>query len=166
LGDNVQRSARAACGTGTGIELARSPVSGDDVVLTPTHRQLVPAGARLSLVVDVRHASPGATLELALFGDTKGGSLTTLRTAIPSGDRGADDCRRVRLDAVVPPGVVAVQPFVRLVPPGGVQRGAELGVDDVLLVAWAEDDASGRRYDVVGAAEDVSGLQVRSDRSS
>jgi hypothetical protein len=65
----------------------------------------------------------------------------------------------------VPPGVVAVQPFVRLVPPGLVQRGAELGVDDVLLVAWAADGASGRRYDVVEAPQEALALEVRSDRS-
>ena len=165
FGDNVRRTARAACGTGTGMELTRSPVSGDDVVLTPTHRQLATAGTRLSLLADVRSASPGATLELALFGDTRGGSLTTLRTAIPSGERDADSCERVRLDAVLPPGVVAVQPFVRLVPPGGVQRGAQLAVDDVLLVAWAADGASGRRYDVVEAAQGATELELRSDRT-
>ena len=164
FGDNVRRSLDAACGAGTGMEMARSPVSSDDVVLTPTHRQLVPAGTRLSLVADVRHASPGATLELALFGDTEGGSLTTLTTPIPSGDQDADGCRRVRLDTVVPPGVIAVQPFLRLVPPGGVQRGAELGVDDVLLVAWAPNGAAGRRYDVVEAVDTVE-LRVRSDRT-
>ncbi len=73
-------------------------------MLTPTHRQLVTAGTRLSLLADVRSASPGATLELALFGDTKGGSLNTLRRSIPSGQRDADGCVRLRLDAVVPPG--------------------------------------------------------------
>ena len=164
FGANVRQTARAACGPGTGMELTRSPVSGDDVVLTPTHRQLAEAGTSVSLLADVRHASPGATLELALFGDTKGGSLRTLRTPIPAGDQDVDGCRRVRLDAVVPPGVVAVQPFVRLAPPGGVQRGAELGVDDVMLVAWAPDGASGRRYDLVEAVEAADALPVRSDR--
>jgi poly-gamma-glutamate synthesis protein (capsule biosynthesis protein) len=147
------------------MELTRSPASGDDVVLTSSHRQLVNAGARLSLIADVRRASPGANLELALYGDTKGGSLTTLRTPIPASDQDDDRCQRVRLDAVVPPGVVAVQPFARLVPSGGVQRGARLGIDDVLLVAWSPAGASGRRYDIVEAVRQVPALEVRSDRT-
>lgn len=163
-GPNVRRTSSAACGSrsGSGMELRRSPASTADVVLTPTHRQLVHAGTSLSLLAHVRGASEGATLELALFGDTRGGSSATLRTPVPAGDVDVDGCRRVRLDVVVPAGTVAVQPFVRLPAPDGVQRGAHLRVDDVLLVAWAPDGTAGRRYGVVGAREDVT-LTLRSD---
>jgi hypothetical protein len=165
FGSNVRRIPEAACGAGTGMELRRSPVSEDDVVLSPTHRQLVSSGDTLSLVSGVRGASDGATLELALFPDTKGPSTSTLRVPVPGGDRGPDECRQVRLDAVVPEGVVAVQPFVRLAPASGTVRAAHLSVDDVRLVRWGPPDATGRRYDTVLADRDVA-LPVVDDRAT
>lgn len=163
VGDNVSRTSRAACGRGAGMELRRSPVSELDVVLSPTHRQLVEPGGTLSLVADVRGASRGATLELALFPDTKGPSTSTLQVPFPTGDRPADRCRQVRIDAVLPPGIVAVQPFLRLVAPEGDVRVARLLVDDVRLIAWGPPGATGRRYDTLQARSDAD-VDLVSDR--
>ena len=162
FGRNVRRTADAACGAGVGMQLRRSPVSTDDVVLTPAHRQLVEPGSRLSVVVDVRRASAGASLELAQFSDTKGPSTSTLIVPVPTGDRAADECRQVRLDTVVPPGVVAVQPFLRLLPTASNSLAAHLSVDDVRLIVWAPPGSTGRQYDSVEARDDVT-LTVTDD---
>ncbi|MCW2622643.1 MAG: hypothetical protein JWL64_2245 [Frankiales bacterium] len=162
FGDNVEQTPSAACSGANGMELRRSPVSQQDVVLTPTHRQLVAPGGSLSLLAAVRGASSGATLELALFTDTEGPSNATLRVRIPAGERDAGACEQVRLDAVLPPGIVAVQPYVRLAAPPGDLRAAHLAVDDLRLVAWSQPGASGRLFDTVEAQGEAT-LSLRAD---
>jgi len=165
FGASVLRTTAASCSGVTGMELRRSPKSTGDVVLTPTHRQLVPSGTALSLVAEIRGASTGATLELALFGDTRGPSVTTLRATIPARASAASGaCQRVRIDTRLQPGIVAVQPFLRLASPQSNTRAAHLLVDDVRLVAWAAAGASGRRYDTVEVREDTT-LELRNDRT-
>jgi hypothetical protein len=161
LGEHSEVSPAGACSGESGAVLRRSPVSTDDIVLTPQHRQLVTPGTRLSLLADVRDASPGSTLELRWYGDTKGPSSAQVTLDLPEVD-GDPDCEAVRLDAVVPDGAVAVQPYVRLAPPGGVHLGAELAVDDVRLVAWGEPGAAGRRFDVL-AADGADAVAVLAD---
>lgn len=154
FGKNVAHTGRAACSGAAGMELRRSPVSDEDVVLTPAHRQLVVAGTRVSLLAKVRGASPGSSLELALFGDTSGPSGSTLKEPIQPGDHDEDACLQVRLDAVLPPGTVAIQPTVRLVAPEGDLLAAHLAVDDVRLIEWAPPGSAGRRYDTVEGSAD------------
>ncbi len=155
---NVQRSERAACSSATGVGLVRAPISVEDVVLTPAHRQPLPGGksVHVSVLADVRRATKGATLELALFRGMKGGSFSTYSTPIPVGESESDDCRRVRLDVAVPAGVVAMQPFVRLAAQKDDVRAAYLSVDNVRLVAWGTGAAAGRRYDTLEAREPVT----------
>lgn len=165
LGRNAEVSPAGACSGGSGAVLRRSPVSTEDAVLTPRHRQLVTPGTRLSLLADVRDASPGASLELRWYGDTKAPSSSQVALDLPEVDGGAD-CEAVRLDAVVPDGAVAVQPYLRLAPPGGVHLGAELAVDDVRLVAWGEPGSAGRRFDVLAADGAEAEFVLADDRAA
>jgi poly-gamma-glutamate capsule biosynthesis protein CapA/YwtB (metallophosphatase superfamily) len=161
-GSNAALLPRAACSGEAGMELQRTPDSQEDAVLTPTHRQLVPAGTSLSLLVDVRRASAGSTVELAMFGDTEGPSTATSVLPVPEGAYD-EQCRTVRIDVQVPAGTVAVQPFVRLAAPVGEVRTLRLAVDDVRLVAWAAPGTTGRGYDTVEARGDAV-LEVADDR--
>jgi len=154
FGANAARLPRAACSGSAGIELQRTPDSQDDAVLTPTHRQLVRPGTSLSLLVDVRSASAGSSIELAAFADTEGPSTATSVLPVPEGVYD-QQCRTVRIDVEVPPGTVAVQPFIRLAAPVGEVRTLRFAVDDVRLVAWAPSGATGRRYDTVEARADA-----------
>jgi poly-gamma-glutamate synthesis protein (capsule biosynthesis protein) len=165
LSPTARLSGSAACSGAAGVELSRSPVSSEDVIATPRHRQLVAPGTRLSLVADVRDASEGATLELRWYPDTRGGSSSTTTVAIPPGAYD-DECRQVRIDATVPDGIVAVQPMVRLPPTLDVQFAAHLAVDDVQLVAWAPPGDFGRRYPVMDVRADTTVVLGRDDGSA
>nr|WP_277350825.1 CapA family protein [Rhodococcus sp. HNM0569] len=138
---------------GKGLELVRSPKSTQDVYATPGRRVGVEPGQQLSLLADVRSASPGSELELRWYDGFSGRSVGAVEVPVPEGDRASADCTQVRLDAVVPPGVVAAQPFVRLRPPDDSLSGPRLAVDDVRLVAWSPAGSSGRRFDTVEAAQ-------------
>ncbi len=156
LGASARTSGEASCAGNVGVELSRRSSSEDDIVVSPKHRQLVTAGTRVSLLARVRAASPGSTLELRWYRDTKGGSSSGERIEIPVGSFASDACPLVRIDAVVPPGVVAAQPFVRLAPAGRGYLQTRLAVDEVQLIAWAEPGHFGRRYDTLDALEDVT----------
>lgn len=155
LSPTAEVTSRAACNGAAGVELDRSPVSRQDVVATPAHRQLVTPGTEVSLMASVRDASAGATLELRWYPDTRGGSTSATSVPIPAGEHDSGSCLLVRIDATVPEGIVAVQPMVRLPPPEDVHFGAHLAVDDVQLVAWAAPGEYGRRFDVVAVLEDT-----------
>ncbi|MGY1681021.1 CapA family protein [Geodermatophilus sp. SYSU D01176] len=164
LSPTARVSESAACSGAVGVQLSRSPVSTEDVIATPQHRQLVTPGTQLSLLAEVRDASEGATLELRWYPDTRGGSTSATAVPIPAGSYD-DDCRQVRIDATVPAGIVAVQPMVRLPPPLDVQFAASLAVDDVQLVAWAPPDTFGRRYPVLDVREDTTVVLGRDGES-
>lgn len=151
----------AACTGLRGMRLARSPLSSRDVVTSPAHRVAVTAGQALTAVVDVGRATTVAEFELRWYASTTGPSESLIRVPVPATDSRSPGCRRVRLDATVPPGVVAAQPFVRLQPPHGGAEGHELWVDDVRLVAWAPTGAGGPRYDVIDAPGPVDLPVVR-----
>jgi poly-gamma-glutamate synthesis protein (capsule biosynthesis protein) len=156
LSSTASVSAAAACsGSSVGVGLSRSPVSTLDVIATPEHRQLVSPGDALSLVADIREASPGSTIELSWYPDTKGPSTTATSAPIPAGTHSPDACQQVRIDATVPDGIVAVQPIVRLAPPLDVHRGAHLALDNVQLIAWASPGESGPRFDTIEARDDT-----------
>ncbi|MFC5380884.1 CapA family protein [Aquipuribacter nitratireducens] len=126
-------SPQAACSGSTGVELRRGTLSTQDGVLTPDHRQPVGAGVPLRLEVDVRAASGDAVLELRTYEGSTGGSSTVVSVPVPR-HTGAG-CRTVTLETTTPPGTVAVQPFLRLRPPEGLQGSSRLAVDDVRLLA-------------------------------
>jgi poly-gamma-glutamate synthesis protein (capsule biosynthesis protein) len=126
------------------------------VLVTPVHRQLVSPGTTVSLLVEVRDASPGATLELRWYPTTRGPSSGGTILSIPPGSHGKGSCALVRIDERVPEGVFAAQPVVRLRPTFDVHLGARLAVDNVQLVAWGASGENGRRYDVVEARDDVT----------
>ena len=135
-------TAAASCSGALGVQMRRGGLSDADTVLTPGHRQLVGPGQELSLLVDVRRAGAGGVVELRTYTDTRDGSSGGASTPVPptSGD---DGCTTVRVDLRTPPGTVAVQPFIRLGPPGDVQGSATLAVDDVRLVAWSDGGSDG-----------------------
>ncbi|NLE81236.1 MAG: CapA family protein [Rhodococcus sp.] len=134
---------------GKGLELVRSPKSTEDVYARPGRRIGVGEGQDLSLLADVRSASPGSTLELLWYDAFSGKSVSSASIRVPGTDVDRGNCTQVRMDVVVPPGVVATSPFVRLSPPENSLTGARLAVDDVRLVAWAPGGAAGRRFDTV-----------------
>lgn len=156
LGPTTRVASSAACAGAVGVELSRSPVSTEDVLATPIHRQLVTPGANLSVIAEVRDASPGATLELRWYSATQGPSNSVTTLQIPEGSYDEDSCVQVRLDATVPEGVIAAQPMLRLPPTLDVHFGAHLAVDNVQLVTWGASGENGRRYDVVDVREDVT----------
>ncbi|MDL9946916.1 CapA family protein [Gordonia sp. ABSL11-1] len=149
---------------GKGLELVRGPKSTMDVFATPGRRIGVAPGQRVSLLADVRSASPGSTLEIRWYSGFRGRSMATTTTAVPEGDRSRNGCLPVRLDATAPPGAVAAQPYVRLRPPDDSLSGPRLAVDDVRLVDWAPERAAGRRFDTVEATRPVT-VRVSSDRA-
>lgn len=153
---------RAGCDGGQGVLVARGALSAGDAVITPRHRQLVRPGEQLTLLASVERATAGGSLELRTYADTEGPSNDVVSVPVPR-RRSGTGCTRVRLDLTVPAGVVAVQPFVRLVPPGGTQATSELGVDDVRLIAWAAGPAAGPRWAYVetSTATDVPLTAVR-----
>jgi poly-gamma-glutamate synthesis protein (capsule biosynthesis protein) len=156
LGPDASVTSRAACAGAVGVELRRGPVSTQDVLATPVHRQLVSPGSTISVLADVRDASPGATLELRWYPATEGPSSAVTTLPIPEGAFDEDSCAQVRIDATVPAGIIAAQPMVRLPPTFDVHLGAHLAVDNVQLVVWGAPGESGRRYDVVDVLQDVT----------
>jgi poly-gamma-glutamate synthesis protein (capsule biosynthesis protein) len=156
LGLYAHVSTGAACGTSPaldrqGLELARSPVSSSDVTASPTHRIAVKAGDRLSMLVDLREASAGSSMELRWYDEAIGKSAGVTRQVVPVGSWAATGCRQLRLDATVPAKAEFVQPFLRLAPPAGALTGPHLEVDNVRLVSWAPPGATGPSLDTVEA---------------
>ncbi|NHA68487.1 CapA family protein [Phycicoccus flavus] len=169
LGRYARITPAAACTTGEdeaaprGLELARSPLSTRDVIATIEHRAPVRPGQELSLLADVRRASTGARLEVRWYRAMSGGSSSTSELVVPEVARDSGDCAPVRLDLVVPDGVVAAQVFARVQAPHGGQTLRYLGVDDVRLVAWDENGRGGRRFDTVESALGGPTLLSRDD---
>lgn len=150
LGQWAKISASGACASGLGIQMLRSPVSLEDVYVSTSHRQQVSPGQSLTLLADIRGASPGASLELSWYTGNEGSSLTGIRLEIP--ESSADSaCETLRLDATVPDGIVAAQPFLRLAPPGSTTLSSSLYVDNIRLIRWAPPGTYGRVYDSVEA---------------
>ncbi len=152
LGKFAELNRSSACGTGHGALLVRSPVSHEDVYLSPEHRQSVAAAEEVSLVFQV-HNSTGGVAELRWYRGTEGSSTGALTLPIPEVGEG---CVTLRLDAVVPAGVRAVRPFVRLTPPGGTTFATQIMVDDVRLVRWAPRGAAGVAYDTIDGGAGAS----------
>jgi poly-gamma-glutamate synthesis protein (capsule biosynthesis protein) len=134
---------------GRGLLLARSPLSQETAFATTRHR--VPAAQRetLTLSAKVRYASPGSRLEVHWYDDFTGPSTSTSKFDIPTGVWDRSTCARLRFDVVAPAQAVAAQVFVVLDAPQGGQVLRHLAVDDLMLIGWAPQGRSGRRYDVV-----------------
>nr|WP_281358923.1 CapA family protein [Flexivirga aerilata] len=152
LGKFAKLRTAAACNSTRGLMLLRGPVSSEDVYATPAHRVQVTAGQRLSLLLNLRQATKGATAEIAWYAGAQGASKQTQTISLPSVNNGANSCRQVRLDVVVPPGITFAQPYLRLAPPTDNVSAHRLEADDVRLVAWAGSGAAGRLYDTVEAS--------------
>lgn len=148
----------AACGGadahGSGLLLARTPLSTRTAFAAHDHRAAVSAGQKLSLLASIRQASQGSRLQIHWFKSMMGKSSGISSLELPPGVWDAGACRRVRFDVTVPKGVVAAQVYVFLTPPAGGQRVRRLAVDDLALVDWAAAGRSGRRYDVLEVLKD------------
>jgi hypothetical protein len=57
----------------------------------------------------------------------------------------------VRIDAIVPDGVFAVSPYLRLEPPHDTQLATHLFLDNVRLIQWAPPGATGRIFDTLAS---------------
>nr|WP_279672443.1 CapA family protein [Flexivirga meconopsidis] len=151
LGKFAKLRSAAACNSTRGLMLLRGPASTEDVYAAPAHRVQVTAGQPLSLLVDVRQATKGATAEIAWYTGAQGASKQTQTISLPTVNNGSNSCRQVRLDVVVPPGITFAQPYLRLAPPTDNVTAHRLEADNVRLVAWAGSGAAGRLYDTVEA---------------
>lgn len=158
LGQFAELSPAGACGEGIGLQLLRSPVSLEDVFISTKHRQQITAGSSLSLLAEVRGASRGGSIELRWYDGNRGKSVGGIQVPIPESSADSD-CELVRIDAVVPPGITAAQPFLKLAPPNSTTLSSSLYVDNIRLIQWADPGAAGRLYDTVegapGAASSV-----------
>ncbi|EWT03524.1 hypothetical protein N865_17465 [Intrasporangium oryzae NRRL B-24470] len=153
----------AACGpasadgsAGSGLMLARTPLSTRTAFASPQHRTPVTPRQKLSVLASLRQASEGSQLQVHWFKAFAGPSSSISSIELPEGSWDRDSCRRVRFDVTVPKGAVAAQVFVLLKPPAGGQRVRRLAVDDVSLVDWAPSGRTGRRYGVLEVLKDAS----------
>ncbi len=161
LGKYTRVSNDAACSGSRGLHAVRQPARDFDVVAYTAHRVPVAPGERLSLVLDVGRATTGAQAEIRWYAEMAGPSSDV--AVLPIGEVDAEDgCRQLRLDVVVPDGVVAAQPYLRLADPGGVTKAGELMADDVRLVRWARPGVGGRLYDTVDFLRSAS-LELTTD---
>ena len=151
LGQWAKTSASGACDSRLGVQMLRSPVSLEDVFVSTAHRQQVAPGQSLTLLAEIRGASPGASLELSWYAANEGPSIGGNRVTIPQSPADAP-CETIRIDATVPDGVIAAQPFFRLAPPGSTTLSSSLYVDNVRLIQWATPGTYGRLYDTVEAS--------------
>jgi poly-gamma-glutamate synthesis protein (capsule biosynthesis protein) len=163
LGKYGSVASDAACGpmsadgsSGSGLLLARSPLSTRTAFASPDHRTAVSPRQKLSVLASLRRASEGSQLRVHWFKAASGGSASVSSIELPVGSWDRDSCRRIRFDVTVPPGAVAAQVFVRLKPPAGGQRVRRLAVDNVSLVDWAPSGRAGRRYGVFEVLKDGS----------
>lgn len=148
LGKYTRISNDAACSGSRGLHAVRQPARDFDVVAYTSHRVPVTPGDRLSLVLDVGRATTGAQAEIRWYAEMAGASSDV--AVLPIGELDTDDgCRQLRLDVVVPDGVTAAQPYLRLADPGGVTKAGELMADEIRLIRWAAPGTGGRLYDAV-----------------
>lgn len=150
LGKYVTTSFEAKCTGLQGLRLRRGPLSAKDVVISPQLRAPVTTGQRLTLTALVGLASEGASLEVRWyrsFDPTKRSSGLSSVQIEPH--RLRSPCVPVKIDLVVPEGMVAAEPYVRLSPRRDVNLAAELRVDDVRLIAWSDGVTDVRLSDTV-----------------
>lgn len=148
LGKYTRVGNDAACTGSRGLHAVRQPARDFDVVAYPAHRVPVSPGDRLSLVVSVARSSHGARAEIRWYAGMAGASSDV--AVLPLGpSKDEQGCRQYRLDVVVPDGVTAAQPYLRLGDPGDNIRAGELMADDLRLVRWARPGDGGRLYDTV-----------------
>ena len=149
--------------SGTGLQVARTPLSEKDVIASNAHR--FPVGDEASLFADVRRAAPGSTLEVRWYGMTKGESMGVSTLDLPVGSWASGTCRQVRLDVDKPVGASYAQVFLRQQPPGGGQEVLRTAVDNVRFVEWSSQPLSGRGYDTVEATSNTT-VTVRRDEET
>jgi poly-gamma-glutamate capsule biosynthesis protein CapA/YwtB (metallophosphatase superfamily) len=160
LGKYTQVTNAAACTGARGVHLVRKPASDFDVIATPLHRMPVTPGERLTLAVSASRASDGAQAEVRWYAALDGPSDGIAVLPIESFED--DGCRQFRLDVTVPDGVVAVQPYLRLIDPGSPTKAGELIADDVRLVRWDSPGAGGRIFDTV-SFDDAGSARLTAD---
>jgi Bacterial capsule synthesis protein PGA_cap len=162
LGRYVTTSLEAGCHGVQGLRLRRGPLSAKDVVISPQYRQAVTAGTHLTLAANVRLASAGASLEVRWYRSLNPDKRSSGSESVAiEPHRLNGPCSPVRLDLVVPEGMVAAQPYVRLSPRHDVNLAAELRVDDVRLIAWSEPGLAGRQLDTVEFPDSGTALVTR-----
>ena len=122
-----------------GIRLTRSGSNLSDAVTSHLHRILVNAEKKIS-VTGMMRASPGVTvlIQISWYPDTLGPS--SLQTTEPITVESYDQWGSFRFDAQAPADTVAVQIFLRLVPPA--QGIATADFDNLRVIEWASDDAT------------------------
>ena len=137
--DSIQVGKDFAYDGNSGIRLTRSGSNLNDAVTSHLHRLLVTPGTNLSITGMMR-ASQGAIIlmQIGWYSDTLGPSF--LQTTEPVTFETHDEWQSFRFDVKVPTNAVAVQVFLRLVPP--TQGTVTADFDNIRVVEWAPSDAS------------------------
>ena len=122
----------------TGIRLTRSGSNLNDAVTSHLHRVLVNGETELS-VTGLMRASEGAIalLQMSWYSDNRGPSF--LQTSEPIAVKSHDQWQSFRFDAQVPANAVAMQVFLRLVPPA--QGTVTADFDNIRIIEWAKPEA-------------------------
>ena len=128
LAQDARRSGRQ------GVRLTTSAAANAATLLTTDHRVLLPeADGSMTFQGAIRGARAAQVrAELHWYADTKGPSSSVLGRPVPV----TSDWKSFRVEAVPPPGTIAVQVFLRLLPTEG-QETLAVAVDDLQLVQWA-----------------------------
>ncbi len=121
-----------------GIRLARGSSNILDVVTTNLHRLRVNPGTQLSITGMMR-AMPEthAVMQISWYADTLGSSF--LQTDAPILVESPNQWQSFRFDAQAPSEAIAVQIFLRLVPPSGGAAAADF--DNIRVIEWANRNA-------------------------
>jgi len=127
----------------SGIRLTRGASNIQDAVTSSLHRLLVNPNSKLSITGMVR-TSPGAVvlMQMSWYSDTKGPSF--LKTSEVIETNAIEQWQSFRFDVKVPPEAVALNVFLRLIPPS--QGTVTADFDDIKVIEWAPSDTTYRPY--------------------
>ena len=133
--DSIQVGKDYAYEGNSGIRLTRSGSNLNDAVTSHLHRVLVNSETELS-VTGMMRASEGAIalMQISWYSDNRGPSF--LQTTEPIVFKSHDQWQSFRFDAQVPANAVAVQVFLRLVPP--TQGTVTADFDNLRVIEWAD----------------------------
>jgi len=143
--DSVQVGKDYAYEGDAGIRMTRSGSNLNDAVTSHLHRILVNAGTKLS-VTGMMRTNLGAIvlMQISWYPDSLGPSF--LQTTKPITVESNNQWKSFRFDAEVPADAVAVQIFLRLIPP--TQGIVTADFDNIRVIEWAPADVtSGPIYD-------------------
>jgi poly-gamma-glutamate synthesis protein (capsule biosynthesis protein) len=123
----------------SGIRLTRSASNSNDAVTSHLHRVLVEPGTKISIIGMMR-VSQGANvlIQTSWYPDSRGPSSIQTTEAIPV--QIYDQWQSFRFDIQVPNAAIALNVFLRLIPPA--QKIVTADFDNLRIIAWAPEGAT------------------------